>query len=149
MQDREFKLRAIVVLGWSMMFMVLLAMFVTDLARSAIAENFSDWAQDMSYGGLLVMLVVMSFYVFMPMLVLTVGARWFRFFVVGITALMTLFFIAHEIAHLLAGDMPFGVRHVLDFSHHILGVWVTAAAMMWARMPVKDAVVTTAFVRGA
>jgi len=77
-------------------------------------------------------------YVFVPMFVLIVSARWFRSVVVGVTVLMTLFFVAHEISHLLSGDKPFGIRHILDFSHHILGVWVTIAATKWALLPKND-----------
>lgn len=135
MSEQEFRLRATIVVGWCMMFMVLLAMFIVDLAKSAITENFGSWAEDMSEGGLLVMLVIMCIYIFIPMLVVTLRAVWFRYAVIVITILMTLFFMAHEVAHLLTGDMPFGLRHVLDFSHHILGIWVVVAATMWAKIP--------------
>lgn len=134
MKDRETTLRAVVVLGWVQMCMVMVAMFVVDLSRSAIEQDFSNWARDMSAGGLLVMTGIFGLYFFMPMLALVSQARWFRYVIAGVTIFVTLFFVAHEIAHLLTGDMPFGLRHVLDFSHHILGVWVATAAIQWARI---------------
>lgn len=133
MKDREQTLRDVVVQGWTMMFLVFLAMFIADLTKSAIVQDFGKWHQDPGHGGLTVLLVVMGIYTFMPMLARTVAARWFRWTVVGITAFFTLFFVAHQLAHMLAGDKPFGMLHVLDFSHHLLGIWVTGAAVAWAR----------------
>jgi hypothetical protein len=135
MGNKELSLRLNIAIGWIMMFFVLLAMFVVDLAKSAINENFENWSQDMNEGGLMIMLVIMCIYIFIPMLTLVINAKWYRGFVIGITAFITLFFIAHEIAHMLTGDMPFGLRHILDFSHHILGVWVTIAAVKWSKIP--------------
>lgn len=133
--DHESTLRATIVLGWVLMLLTLLAMFCVDLARSAIDENFSAWRRDMSQGGLLVMLGVLGVYLLTPMFALNPRGRWFRWLLVALGALATLFFIAHQVGHLLAGDKPFGMRHVLDFSHHLLGAWVTVAALRWARLP--------------
>ncbi|WP_169315425.1 hypothetical protein [Verminephrobacter aporrectodeae] len=144
MNDREKTLRAVVVLGWVQMCMVMVAMFIIDLSRSAIGEDFSNWAGDMSYGGLLVMTGVFTLYFFMPMFALVVRARWFRCVIAGVTIMATLFFVAHEIAHLLTGDMPFGMRHALDFSHHLLGIWVTTAAIQWARIDAPAAMALSA-----
>ncbi|WP_265282469.1 hypothetical protein [Verminephrobacter aporrectodeae] len=134
MNDREKTLRAVVVLGWVQMGMVMMAMFVIDLTHSAIGENFSNWARDMGYGELLVMTGIFTLYFFMPLLALVVRARGFRCVIAGVTIMATLFFAVHEIEHLLTGDLPFGIRHALDFSHHLLGIWVTAAAIQWARI---------------
>ncbi|WP_265706905.1 TubC N-terminal docking domain-related protein [Verminephrobacter aporrectodeae] len=80
----------------------------------------------------------------LAMFALVVRARWFRCVIAGVTIMATLFFVAHEIAHLLTGDMPFGMRHALDFSHHLLGIWVTTAAIQWARIDAPAAMALSA-----
>lgn len=133
MKSEPSKYRDIVAQGWVMMYLVFMAMFITDLTKSAINLDFTKWKNDPGIGGLSILSVVMVIYVFMPMLVKSIEARWFRGLAIGIASFFTLFFIAHQLTHLLAGDKPFGILHILDFSHHALGVWVVVASSLWFR----------------
>lgn len=133
MNSENKQLRELVAIGWIMMLMVIVLMFIIDLSKSAIYTDFSKWASDPGYGGLKALIVVLTIYLFMPMLIRTVNARWFRWTVVVLTIFFTLFFIAHQISHMLAGDKPMSIFHVLDFSHHVLGIWTASLAVIWAR----------------
>ena len=130
---RQVDVRAIVAKGWTMMFIVFLAMFVSDLTHSAVAGNFAKWSTDPGDFGLKVLLVIMCIYAAMPMLVMSVSPKWFRATVAGVTGFFTLFFLAHELTHLANGDKPFGILHALDICHHVLGIWVTSAAVVWTK----------------
>ncbi|MBL1261539.1 MAG: hypothetical protein COB33_013520 [Thiotrichaceae bacterium] len=138
MNITESKYKSIVAQGWTMMFFVFLAMFVTDLTKSAITTDFSKWSTDPGLGGLSILIVIMGVYTFMPMLIQSYSGRWFRWLVVGVTVFFTLFFMAHQATHLLAGDKPFGIMHLLDIAHHILGVWVVVSASLWAKEGVQE-----------
>jgi len=116
-----------------MMFAVFLANIVMDLVRITVMNNATQWADHLGMQGLKFIHVVMAISVLIPMLIRTFSAHWFRYAVVGVTALMTLFVGAHEVSHLIAADKPFGVLHALDLVHHVLGIWVIVAAVMWVR----------------
>jgi hypothetical protein len=125
--------RAIAAQGWTMMFFAFLANIVMDSVRTTVEGTTQQWAAHFGRGGVPFILVVMAVYVVMPMLIQTLSAPWFRFTAVGFTVLMTLFVGAHEVSHLVSQDKPFGLLHALDFSHHLLGAWTTAAVVVWAR----------------
>lgn len=133
--NKSERMRSIVAQGWTAMFLVFIANIVMDLVRILVLGVQAQWAEHMGMQGVKFILAVMSIYALMMVLVRTLSARWFRFATVGITALMTLFVGAHEVSHLMAEDKPFGLLHALDMTHHILGVWVLVAAVMWARQP--------------
>lgn len=115
------------------MFLVFLANIVMDLVRITVEGSTQEWARHLGMPGVKFILAVMTVYALLPVLVRTLAAHWFRYVVVGLTVLMSLFVGAHEVSHLTAGDKPFGLLHLLDLTHHILGIWVTVAAVLWAR----------------
>lgn len=133
MKENYSKYRDLTAHGWTMMFIIFLAMFVVDLTHSAILQDFTKWQKDPGSSGLGILIIIMAIYASMPMLIKSIQAKWFRQTVIGVTVFFTLFFVAHQITHLLAGDKPFGVMHILDFSHHVLGVWVVVVATLWLR----------------
>jgi len=138
MQKTTSKYRAIVAQGWTMMFIIFIAMFVMGLVKSAINEDFSYYQTDPGYQGLAVLTVVMGIYALMPMLVKTFEGRWLGLLSAGLGVFFTMFFIAHQLAHLIEGDKPFSILHLLDIAHHILGVWVVTASVLWVKQTKKD-----------
>ena len=85
------KLRNIVAQGWTMMLIVFLANLLVDLIKIAVEGDTTKWGDHLGMKGVQFLLVIMAIYVFMPMLVRTISATWFRYVVVGLTVLMTLF----------------------------------------------------------
>lgn len=137
MNERERKYADLASTGWVMMFLIFLAMFVIDLTKSAIAIDFAKWSHDPGNGGLKVLIIVMLFYAFMPVLIKMTNARWFKFVAIGLAVFFTLFFIAHQLTHIVAGDKPTGLMSLLDIAHHILGVIVIYASIGWLRSGIE------------
>jgi hypothetical protein len=135
--DKSDRMRKIVAQGWTIMFILFLGNIVMDMVRIAVNGGATQWAEHLGMPGVKFVLVVMAIYAVMPVLVTTISVRWFRFVVVGVTALMTLFVGAHEVSHLVASDKPFGMLHALDLTHHLVGISVIVAAVLWARQPEK------------
>lgn len=133
--NKSDRLRAIVAQGWTIMLIVFLANIVMDLVRTSVEGTQGKWVEHMGIGGVQFVLVLMAVYAVMPVLVAAISARWFRWTVVGISALITLFVGAHEASHLVANDKPFGLLHALDITHHLVGIGVIVASSMWARQP--------------
>ena len=127
------RLTNFIVQGWTMMFIVYVANLTMDMTRCAVADSCATWSSHIGMGGAKFITVIMVVYTVMPMLIRAVTAKWFRYVVIAMSVLITLFYIAHELSHLAAGDKPFGIFHALDITHHILGVSVIVAASLWAR----------------
>ncbi len=130
--------RSLVAQGWTMMCIVFVSNLLVDLIKNSVAGPALQvpWAEHLSMGGIQFILVIISIYAIMPVLIRTLSATWFRWTVVGLTVAMGLFVAAHEISHLTALTKPWGLFHALDITHHILVVWVTIGATLWARQPI-------------
>ena len=133
MQNNQTDLRSTVAQGWSMMLMAFILILFCNLMKSAIHGDFHGWIKDPGMGGLPILVSVMVIYIFMPMLVRTISAQWFRWVVVALAVFFTMFFVAHQLSHVLAGDREFDIIQALDFTHHTLGIWVVVLASKWAR----------------
>jgi len=124
---------SIVAQGWILMFLVLICIFLTEFATSVIQNDLSMLRSKEGEKALKAMVVLMLLHAFVPMLVCTWNAPWFRWAVVGITGVLAVAMLAHEIVHLVTGTKPIGIFHLLDFAHHGLGIWVTFIAIRWAK----------------
>jgi hypothetical protein len=142
LQTANDRFRAMSAQGWTLMFMVFVSNLVIDLIKNTVRGDSTQWAQHLGMPGVQLLLVVMVIYAIMPMLIRSLSAQWFRFAVVGLTVFMGLFVGAHEISHLSPTDKPFGIFHTLDVTHHVLVVWVTVAAVRWARQGDQTAAAT-------
>lgn len=119
--------------GWVLMFLVLICIFLTEFATSVIQDDLSMLRSREGEEALKAMVLLMLLHAFVPMLVCALTASWFRWTVVGITGVLVVLMLAHEIVHLVTGTKPFGIFHLLDFAHHGLGIWVTFIAIRWAK----------------
>lgn len=124
---------SVVAQGWILMFLVLICIFLTEFATSVIQDDFSMFRSREGEEALKAMVLLMMLHAFVPMLVCTLNASWFRWTVVGITGVLTAIMFAHEIVHLVTDTKPFGIFHLLDFAHHGLGIWVMFIAIRWAK----------------
>jgi hypothetical protein len=124
---------SIVAQGWVLMFLVLICIFLTEFATSVIQDDLSMFRSREGEEALKAMVLLMLLHAFVPMLVCALNASWFRWTVVGITGVLAVLMLAHEIVHLVTGTKPFGIFHLLDIAHHGLGIWVTLIAIRWAK----------------
>ena len=139
MHLEEFSLRTSVSTAWLCWLLIVLTMGVVDLVQSAVIVDFTKFDKDPGQEGLNMLIIVMTIYALMPILVRTIDNVIFRWFVVAAAVFFTMFFIAHEVSHLIIGDMPWGIRHSLDLAHHAIGIWMTIIAGKWAHYPAKNA----------
>ena len=125
------RLRHIVVQGWAGMLSLLLLMMLTDLMEFGMKGDFSPLSKDPGTGGLWFIAVVICINVLVQISVRSFDGKYFRWAIFGATTLYTLVFIGHQTTHLMLGE-GFDIHAVLDITHHILGIWASAAAFRWA-----------------
>lgn len=123
--------RATIAQGYGAMFLLLLMMLATDLVELGMRGDFAGLATDPGTAGLWVLVVIACLNVLGQLSARHVQgrARWALF---ALTLAYTLFFMGHQLDHLLAGaglDMHF----LLDLAHHGTGVVATLAAWRLAR----------------
>lgn len=133
MNNDHKALGSIVAQGWILMFLVLICIFLTEFATNVIQDNLAIFKSREGEKALKVLVLLMMLHAFVPMLICTFDAPWFRWTVVGITGVLTVIMVAHEIVDLVIGARAFGVLHLLDFAHHSLGIWVSVIAIRWAK----------------
>jgi hypothetical protein len=132
--SNEHELRQRLAQGWTAMTFCAIAGFLMDLVKSAVYNDFTKWANDPGPIGLNIVSTVVAIYIFMPVLIRTVSATWFRWTLMGLTAFFGLFFLAHQIAHAMTNSRPFDIIHIFDFCHHLLAIWMVVLASRWARL---------------
>ena len=68
-----------------------------------------------------------------PSAIKTFENRKFRWFVFGLTCLYTLFFIGHQVNHLLSAE-GIDFHFFIDIAHHILGIWAIMFSYKWGKI---------------
>ena len=125
---------SIVAQGWILMFLVFICIFIVEFLNAVIVGNLSLYTSAEGQIALKVIVLMMLLHAFVPMLVCTFNARWFRWAIAGLTLCFALAMIAHELVHIfIAKNKQFGLFDALDFAHHGLGIWVACVAVRWAR----------------
>lgn len=120
--------------GWILMFLLFICIFVSEFLGAVISGNLSIYTSDEGAAGLKLMTGMMLLHAFVPMLVCSFDARWFRWAVAVLTLLFGLIMMGHEISHLFViKNREFGRSDLLDLAHHALSLWVAAIAVQWAR----------------
>lgn len=138
MLSKQESLRQTVIVGWINLLQLVVVMFVVSLITSAIANDFTRFGKDPGYAGLNIMIVVFAIYAAVPILVRAYDGHAFRWFMVGISIFFLLFFIAHQLTHMMVDKTPLTLYSILDFSHHFIMLWVIVCTIRWARMPSTD-----------
>ncbi len=116
------------------MFLIFVCITISEFLNATVSGNLSIYTSEEGAAALKVMVMLMLLHAFVPMLVLTLDARWFRWSIAILTLLFGLLMIGHEIMHVLvAKNREFGVFDLLDFAHHGLAIWVAILAVRWVR----------------
>lgn len=126
------ELRSRIAQGWNAMLLSFLCIFLSDLVKSAITNDFAKWANDPGPIGLKIVCVVLTVYIMMPMMIRNVRAPWFRWVATGQATLIGFFVLAHQVAHAVSHTRPFDITHIFDFAHHALAIWVVILTARWA-----------------
>jgi hypothetical protein len=128
--------RAITAQAWAGMLALLLMMFIADLLRFSMQGEYREMAEalavDPGPSGLRVLVVMVCFNTLLQLAVHTFDAPLFRKAVFWAGVLYTVFFLLHQVVHLIGGE-ALGVHTVLDLTHHVLGTWACWASWRWSR----------------
>ncbi|CAN7362508.1 hypothetical protein LJR289_002066 [Pseudoduganella sp. LjRoot289] len=126
--NEQFSTGSIVAQGWILMCLILVAMLATQFMNEVICAQGSEG------GGvrLKVMAALLVLHAFVPMLIYTFSARWFRWAIAGLTLLLGAL-IVHAFYSVIVSPVAFDILHLLDFAHHGLAIWVGCLAFRWAR----------------
>ena len=133
MLDQQEKYRQSIIVGWIMLLQIVLVMFIISLLRGAIKNDFSGFAKDPGELGTNIMIIVFAIYAIIPVMVRICSAIFIRWFTFGISIFFLLFFIAHQLTHMIVDNMPLNIYHVLDFTHHAIILWVIVCSYKWAK----------------
>jgi hypothetical protein len=124
--------RNIISKGWSGMLFLLFLMMITDIVEGGIKNDFSILIKDPGVKGLWFIAIMTIMNVIIQILIQTLENKKFRWFVFGLTLLYTLFFVGHQVNHILSGE-GIDIHFFLDITHHFLGIWATIFAFKWAK----------------
>lgn len=129
MKSGQGSTASIVAQGWILMCLIFVSILATQFMNVVICTFVGK------DGGinLKMMAVLMMLHAFVPMLVYTFSARWFRWAIAGLTLLFGVAMFTHEIHLFIATKRTFEIFNLLDFAHHGLAIWVGLIAVRWAR----------------
>jgi hypothetical protein len=138
MQSSEEGLRSQIALGWAMMLLVVIIMFLFATIESILMDNnFATLRMDPG-DSLKWLVYLIGFYALMPVYVNVVHGlktRLFRWAAVVVAVLGFLFFLLHHLSHWQIGQRPDLSSHVLDLTLHVISLWVIVNSVKWARFP--------------
>ncbi|MES2674926.1 MAG: hypothetical protein V4660_11855 [Pseudomonadota bacterium] len=133
MLSKQEQYRQSVIVGWIMLLQVVLVMFIISILRGAVKNDFSGFAKDPGIGGTNIMIIVFAIYAILPVLLRAMDYIFLRWFTFAISIFFLLFFIAHQLTHMIVDNMPLNLYHVLDFTHHGIILWVIVCSFKWAK----------------
>lgn len=128
----QLQMKNIISKGWSGMLFLLFLMMLTDIIEGGMKKDFTLLIQDPGIRGLWFIAFMTITNVCVQMAIYTFEDRNFRWFVFGLTLFYTLFFIGHQLNHILSGE-GIDIHFFLDITHHAIGFWATRYAYKWAK----------------
>ena len=136
MQVIEPNYRAVIPTSWSGMLAVLLAMLMLSPLQYAMNGQYEALAlvlrDDPSPLGLQVLIVLLCLNAIVQVTVHARSCRTVKVCVLVLSVLYGLFFLAHNIVHMVGGE-PLGLQSVLDFTHHALAGLAIWGAWRWQK----------------
>jgi len=129
MSNDQGSTASIVAQGWILMCLIFVSMLAAQFMNVVICTLGSkDGGANFK-----VMAMLMVLHAFVPMLIYTISAGWFRWTVAGLTLFFGVAMSVHEIHLLIATQRSFDILNLLRFAHHGLAIWVGLIAVRWAR----------------
>ncbi len=126
--------RAIVATSWCGMLALLLAMLMLSPLQLAMNGQYQELTlllqTDPGPLGLKVLVVLLCLNAVLQVTVHARSCRTAKVCILVFSVLYGLFFLVHNIAHMLSGE-PFGLQSVLDFTHHALAGFAIWGAWRW------------------
>lgn len=130
---QDDKQRRIAIQGLGGMLFLLVMMFITDFAEYAMANDFSLLIGDPGINGLWVLAIMACINVLTGLFLLVFENRTSRWVFFGIIAAYTMFFVIHQLEHLINGA-GIDIHFFFDVTHHTLGITASISAFRWAKL---------------
>lgn len=141
MQQRAKTYRDLIAQGWAGMLFLLLTMLIADIVELAMQGDYGGTSaqllKDPGIAGLWFLSALICLNVLVQMAVRATPHNKYHVWIFLLTASYGLFFLAHQIVHLLSGE-GFDIHFVLDITHHILAGWASWAAFKWSRLTTTE-----------
>jgi hypothetical protein len=135
----EALLRSRIAQLWLALSVIACCGLVMALARDAVANDWSVWAQEPGRAGLRASGIGLGGYLLMALLVNEVSAPWFRWLSAGLAALFGLAVLVHQVAHAFHGGRAVDLAQAFDLLHHAASLRLVLLSRCWARQAACDA----------
>ena len=136
MTTQEPNYRAIIATSWGSMLALLLAMLMLSPLQYAMNGQYEALTkvlrEDPSPLGLQVLIVMLCLNALVQVTVYARSCRTAKVSVFILSVLYGLFFLVHNIVHMVGGE-PLGLQSVLDFTHHALAGFAIWGAWRWQK----------------
>jgi hypothetical protein len=135
MQTTEIKYQNIIIQGWVAMLLLLLTMFITDILELAMTGDYYRTSEfllkDPGINGLWFLSCLICINVLVQMVVRVINQKKCRWFIFVLTAFYGLFFLGHQIFHLINGE-GYDIHFILDTTHNIVAACALWTSYKWA-----------------
>lgn len=133
MENRSRFYQITIAISWITLLQLVVVMFIVSILRGAVANDFSGFAKDPGEMGTNIMIVVFTIYALLPIFIFVFTHVIFRWIYFALAIFFLLFFVAHQITHMIVDNMPLNMYHLLDFAHHGVMIFVIVLSLLWAR----------------
>lgn len=120
--------------AWSGMLAVLITMLLLDPIQHAMNGRYAELSQSLKKDpgelGLTLLIGMLCFNALIQVGIQLFSNHAWRVFVLIASMTYGLFFLIHQVVHLIGGE-TFGLHTVLDLTHHILAIASVLTAWKW------------------
>lgn len=132
MDKENFKIQSIISKSFAGMLSLLFLMMLTDITECGMKNDFTLLQKDPGIKGLYFISAMTIINIILQTTIFTNKHVIFKYTVLVISVLYTLFFIAHQVIHLTSGE-GIDIHFFLDLTHHILGIIAISYSYRWTK----------------
>ncbi len=124
-----------IVLGWTLMFVLFVCVFVSKFPSATIYGNLAGCMTARGADAMHLVVAILLAHPFVPILVLTVRARWVRWAatISGLGIAWILFI--NTLYVYVSTDYDFSIYDLFNISHQGLALWIGLVSFNWASRP--------------
>jgi len=130
--------RSVVATAWAGMLALLIVMLILEPLRYAMRGDYAALSEllrvDPGNRGLLVLVALICLNALVQVVVQARSCRPAKVAVLVTSALYGLFFLGHNLVHLIGGE-SLGLQSLLDVTHHVLAAAAIWGAWRWCAAP--------------
>lgn len=132
MDKENFKIQIVISKSFAGMLSLLFLMMLTDITECGMKNDFALLQKDPGLKGLYFISAMTIINVILQATIFTNRKIFYRYFILGISILYTLFFVVHQVIHLASGE-GIDIHFFLDLTHHVLGIIAINYSYKWIK----------------